>query len=109
MKIGLDIMGGDFAPQSTVKGAIMAAKQMGENQKIVLIGDEAAAREIIEQAGEDPAFFEYHHAPDVIGMGEHPAKVFAKKPNSSISRGFQLLKEGAIRSEEHTFELQSRP
>ncbi|HLW50920.1 MAG TPA: phosphate acyltransferase PlsX [Sphingobacteriaceae bacterium] len=96
MKIGLDIMGGDFAPQSTVQGAIMAAKQMGENQKIVLIGDEAAAREIIEQAGEDPAFFEYHHAPDVIGMGEHPAKVFAKKPNSSISRGFQLLKEGAI-------------
>ena len=96
MKIGLDIMGGDFAPQSTVKGAIMAAKQLEENQKIVLIGDEQAARQIIEQAGENPAFFEYYHAPDVIGMGEHPAKVFAKKPDSSISRGFQLLKDGAI-------------
>lgn len=96
MKIGLDIMGGDFAPESAVKGAIMAAKLMEEGQKIVLIGDEKAAKNIIEQAGEDPAFFEYHHAPDVIGMGEHPAKVFAKKPNSSISQGFNLLKEGAI-------------
>lgn len=96
MKIGLDIMGGDFAPQSTVNGAIMAAKLLEENQKIVLIGDEQAARAIIEQAGEDPAFFEYYHAPDVIGMGEHPAKAFSKKPDSSISRGFQLLKDGAI-------------
>ena len=96
MKIGLDIMGGDFAPQSTVNGAIMAAKLLEENQKIVLIGDEQAARAIIEQAGEDPAFFEYYHAPDVIGMGEHPAKAFSKKPDSSISRGFQLLKDGEI-------------
>lgn len=96
MKIGLDIMGGDFAPQSAVNGAIMAAKLLEENQKIVLIGDEQAARAIIEQAGEDPAFFEYYHAPDVIGMGEHPAKAFSKKPDSSISRGFQLLKDGVI-------------
>lgn len=96
MKIGLDIMGGDFAPEAIVKGAILAAKQLSTDQKIVLIGDRGAALNIIEQAGEDPAFFEYYHAPDTIGMGEHPTKALAKKPDASINRGFQLLKDGNI-------------
>lgn len=98
MKIGLDIMGGDFAPKAAIDGAILAAKLLPESQKLVLIGDEGIAVEHIEKAGEDPAFFEFVHAPDVIGMGEHPTKAIAQKPNSSISRGFQLLKEGVIDS-----------
>lgn len=98
MKIGLDILGGDFAPEATLKGAIWAAKQLSENQKIVLIGNQDIAKRHIEQAGGNPAFFEYVHAPDHIGMGEHPTKAIAHKPYSSISRGFQLLKEGAIDS-----------
>src|SRR5690606_3474664 len=83
---------------ATIQGAILAAKQLSEDQKIVLIGDQDIAKQHIEQAGENPAFFEYVHAPDLIGMGEHPTKAIAQKPNSSISRGFQLLKEGAIDS-----------
>ena len=98
MKIGLDILGGDFAPEATVQGAILAAKQLSEAEKIVLIGDQDIAKQRIEQAGGNPAFFEYVHAPDQIGMGEHPTKAIAQKPDSSISRGFQLLKEGAIDS-----------
>ena len=98
MKIGLDILGGDFAPEATIKGAILAAKELAEDQKIVLIGDQDIAKQHIEQAGENPAFFEYVHAPDRIGMGEHPTKAIAQKPDSSISRGFQLLKEGVIDS-----------
>ncbi|WP_257666253.1 phosphate acyltransferase PlsX [Parapedobacter tibetensis] len=98
MKIGLDILGGDFAPEATIQGAILASKQLSENQKIVLIGDQHIAKQRIEQAGENPAFFEYVHAPDNIGMGEHPTKAIAQKPNSSISKGFQLLKEGMIDS-----------
>lgn len=96
MKIGLDIMGGDFAPEATVHGAILAAKELPENQKVVLIGDQEKALSIIEQAGEDPAFFEFVHAPDTISMGEHPTKAFAKKPDSSIVKGFELLKNGDI-------------
>lgn len=98
MKIGLDIMGGDFAPEAAVKGAILAAKLLSEEQRIVLIGDQEIAYRLIEQAGEDPAFFDFVHAPDVITMGEHPTKAIAKKPNSSISRGFQLLQTGEIDS-----------
>lgn len=98
MRIGLDILGGDFAPEATIKGAILASKNLSEDQKIVLIGDQNIARQQIEQAGENPAFFEYVHAPDTIGMGEHPTKAIAQKPDSSISRGFQLLKDGSIDS-----------
>lgn len=98
MKIGLDILGGDFAPEATIQGAILASKQLSKEQKIVLIGDQDIAKQQIEQAGGNPAFFDYVHAPEVIGMGEHPTKAIAQKPNSSISRGFQLLKEGAIDS-----------
>src|SRR5690606_16788705 len=98
MKIGLDILGGDYAPKATIEGAILASKLLSEAQQIVLIGDQDLAKQYIEQAGEDPAFFDYVHAPDNIGMGEHPTKAIAQKPNSSISRGFQLLKEGAIDS-----------
>ncbi|RQP19398.1 phosphate acyltransferase PlsX [Parapedobacter defluvii] len=98
MKIGLDILGGDFAPEATIQGAILASKQLSKEQKIVLIGDQDIAKQQIEQAGENPAFFEYVHAPEIIGMGEHPTKAIAQKPNSSISRGFQLLKDGAIDS-----------
>ncbi len=98
MKIGLDILGGDFAPEATIKGAILASKQLSKAQKIVLIGDQDIAKQQIEQAGGNPAFFEFEHAPEIIGMGEHPTKAIAQKPNSSISRGFQLLKEGAIDS-----------
>ncbi len=98
MKIGLDILGGDFAPEATIQGAILASKHLSKEQKIVLIGDQEVAKQKIEQAGENPAFFEYVHAPEIIGMGEHPTKAITQKPNSSISRGFQLLKEGAIDS-----------
>jgi len=98
MKIGLDILGGDFAPEATIQGAILASKQLSKEQKIVLIGDQNIAKQQIEQAGGNPAFFEFEHAPEMIGMGEHPTKAIAQKPNSSISRGFQLLKEGVIDS-----------
>src|SRR5690606_29507499 len=74
----------------------LATKHLSGDETIVLIGDRDAALNIIEQAGEDPAFFEYHHAPDTIGMGEHPTKALAKKPDASINRGFQLLKDGQI-------------
>jgi len=96
MKIGLDIMGGDFAPEAAVKGAMLAAEVLPENQKIVLIGDKDVALKIIREAGGDPAFFEFVHAPDIISMGEHPTKAFTKKPNSSIVRGFEMLKNGEI-------------
>ncbi|WP_293914468.1 MULTISPECIES: phosphate acyltransferase PlsX [unclassified Sphingobacterium] len=98
MKIGLDILGGDFAPESTILGAIEAQKVLPAEQRIVLIGDEHAAKQRIQELGARIEDFDFVHAPDNIGMGEHPTKAIAKKPDSSIVRGFDLLKNGEIDS-----------
>ena len=96
MKIGLDIMGGDYAPQATVLGAIAAHKMLKPDQKLVLIGDQQVAEKILHEQNYDPGNFEFVHTTEMIEMGEHPAKAVMQKPNSSISLGFRLLKEGAI-------------
>ena len=96
MKIGIDIMGGDYAPQATVSGAVLAYKELPKEVKIVLIGDEAQILAELAKLGADPTNFEIVNAPEVIGMGEHPTKAFTQKPNSSIVVGFHLLKEGKI-------------
>src|ERR1700757_4430675 len=96
MKIGLDIMGGDFAPKATVLGAIEAHKALPEGQQLILIGDKDVALSILHENNYSPDHFEFVHTTEVIGMGEHPAKAVIKKADSSISVGFQLLKEGKI-------------
>jgi len=97
MKIGLDIMGGDFAPEAAVLGAILAHKALS-GPKLVLIGDKEAAVKILQENNYSPDNFEFVHTTEVIGMGEHPTKAIVQKPNSSISVGFKLLKEGAIQA-----------
>lgn len=96
MKIGIDIMGGDFAPDATISGAVLAYKELPESVKLVLIGDEGQIRDGLSAKGADETKFEIVHTTDVIGMGEHPTKAFAQKTNSSIAVGFNLLKEKKI-------------
>jgi glycerol-3-phosphate acyltransferase PlsX len=98
MKIGLDIMGGDYAPNATILGAIEAHKQLASNQHLVLIGDKEVALPILAANNFNPDLFEYVHTTDMIGMGDHPTKAILQNPNSSISLGFQLLKEGGLDS-----------
>lgn len=98
MKIGLDIMGGDYAPQATVLGAIAAHGALSEKEHLVLIGDKDVAVKILQENNFNPDLFEYVHTSEVIGMGEHPTKAVVQKPNSSISVGFQLLKTGDIQT-----------
>jgi len=98
MKIGLDIMGGDFAPKAIVLGAIAACKALSDNQKLVLIGDKEIALSILHENNFSPDHFEFVHTTDVIGMGEHPTKAVVQKPDSSISVGFRMLKEGEIQA-----------
>jgi len=98
MKIGLDFMGGDYAPKATVLGAIAAQQVLSPNQKIVLFGDTEQALPILAEQQIDASCFEFVHCTEVISMGEHPTKAITQKPNSSISVGFQYLKEGKIDS-----------
>jgi len=98
MKIGLDIMGGDYAPKANVLGAIAAHPLLSPNEQIVLIGDTQLIKPLISANGFDPELFEYVHTEEVIGMGEHPTKAIVQKPKSSISVGFNLLKNGELDS-----------
>ena len=96
MKIGLDIMGGDFAPANCMDGAIMALDSFPADVIMVLIGDSEKAKQHLKEKGVSEDQFEFVHAPDVIEMGEHPTKALAQKPQSSIAVGYKLLKENEI-------------
>ncbi len=98
MKIGLDILGGDFAPTNCLEGAILALESLPPSVTLVLIGDSDAAKKYFKAKKVDANKFEYVHATDVIEMGEHPTKALAQKPNSTIAVGYKLLKEGDIQS-----------
>ncbi len=96
MKIALDVMGGDFAPEATVMGAILAHKVFPPDVRLVLIGDENKIVEITKRENFDHKEFDIVHSEEVIGMGEHPAKAFSKKLKSSIVIGFGMLTQGHV-------------
>ncbi len=96
IRIGIDIMGGDFAPLKTIEGSILAAKDLSQNVELLLIGDKNIIEKELKIKNVDATSFEIIHAPEVIEMGDHPTKALLKKPQSSISVGFQLLKKNKI-------------
>src|ERR1044072_5421587 len=96
MKIGFDILGGDFAPKNCLEGAVMAATELPAEVKLVLIGDSDLAKDYFAKNGVNPDQFEYVHSAEVIEMGEHPTKAFSQKPNSTISIAYKLLKDRKI-------------
>lgn len=91
MRIGFDIMGGDYAPLEAVKGAILAQKELPSDVRLVLIGDEQAAKKILEENGASASDFDFVHTTEVIEMGEHPTKAISKKRDSSLAVGFGML------------------
>jgi glycerol-3-phosphate acyltransferase PlsX len=96
MKVGLDVMGGDFAPKATIMGAILAHKELPSTVRIVLLGDEAIILQALQEENADPANFDIVHADEVIEMGEHPTKALVRKPKSSIAIGYNMLQSGEL-------------
>lgn len=97
MRIAVDAMGGDFAPEAIVEGVLMAAADVSEQVTIVLIGKQTTIQALVKKHGtESVANVELVNADDVIDMSEHPTKALSQKPNSSIGVGFKLLKEGRV-------------
>jgi glycerol-3-phosphate acyltransferase PlsX len=98
MRIGLDVMGGDFAPDAIIEGAVDSLKHLLEDEKLVLIGDEVSIHRKLNEMQVEPSLFEIVHTSQVIEMGDHPAKAFSQKKDSSISVGYGMLKNGALDS-----------
>jgi phosphate acyltransferase len=97
MRIAVDAMGGDFAPEAIVEGVLRAAADVSERITIVLVGKQAVIQALLEKQGtQSVAGIEVVNADDVIDMSEHPTKALSQKPNSSIGVGFKLLKEKQV-------------
>ena len=96
IRIGLDVMGGDFAPKTTIEGALLANKELADIADIILIGDQKIIYSELDARHVSRKLFEIIHADEKIEMHDHPTKAFLKKPKSSISVGFKHLKKGGI-------------
>lgn len=94
MKIILDAMGGDNAPEAPVLGAIEAAKTYGS--EITLVGRGAEILEVLKKHNVDdlPDGVEIANADDVVDMHDDPAKVLHKRKTSSMVIGLRMLAEG---------------
>lgn len=96
IRIGIDAMGGDFAPQTVVLGAIQAASKLAEGSRIVLFGDKERIEKILAQENCPADHFDIVPTSEVIEMGDNPTQAFSKKTDSSIVVGFRYLLEGKI-------------
>ena len=95
MKIGLDIMGGDYAPAEAIKGVQEYFEQVPDSSvHLLLIGDAVTAAPYLSSLEPYHHRFTFIEAPEVIGMHEHPTKALKEKPNSRIAIGFGLLLQG---------------
>lgn len=94
IKIGLDMMGGDFAPLEAVKGVAAFFAENKIDVHLVLIGDEEKIKAVAAINNIPAAGYSIVHAPEVIEMHEHPTKALKEKQRSSIAIGFHLLATG---------------
>ena len=96
MNIGLDMMGGDFAPLEAIKGLKLYLSIAPLNAKVFCIGNKEQIVSILHEHEIDLSVIEIIPSTQVIGYNEHPTKALKEKTDSSISIGFQQLASGKI-------------
>src|SRR4051812_11649478 len=89
MRIALDAMGGDYAPEPIVAGAVQAVADDPE-LRVILVGDQNQVEPLLASAGNRDRL-EVFHCTQAVGMEESPVVALRKKPDNSISRSWQLL------------------
>jgi len=92
MRIALDAMGGDKAPEVTLQGALEAAKTWGHN--VVLVGPKSKLEPELKRFNRSNLPVTIEEASEIVGMSEAPAEACRNKPNSSIMVGARLVAEG---------------
>ena len=91
LRIGIDAMGGDYAPDAVVKGVVEAIPLLDEGSQVVLFGDKERIEELLKAEGYEGERVEIVATTEVITMHDHPAKAFQTKADSSIRVGFEHL------------------
>ena len=94
MIIGLDMMGGDFAPREAVKGIHLYFSETKSPATLLLTGDEAQINPLLQEFNIPADRVKVVHTSQVIDMNEHPTKALKEKQDSSIAVGFYLLATG---------------
>lgn len=92
MKIALDAMSGDYAPYSTIRGAIEALKE-NEKIKIILVGKENIIEEELRKYSYDKERIEIKNASEIITMNDDPVKAIKQKKDSSMNICLDLVKD----------------
>jgi glycerol-3-phosphate acyltransferase PlsX len=96
MNIGLDMMGGDFAPLEAVKGVAQYFSEQDQPASLCLIGDQPAIEQLLTEHNVPADHIRIIPSEEVIGMHEHPTKALKEKQRSSIAIGFHLLASGKM-------------
>lgn len=86
MRLAIDVMGGDYAPDAVVRGCIQALPSLGQGDELILVGPEALIRAQLASLGARDDRLSIEHADEVIGMDESPAMAVRTKRRSSIVR-----------------------
>lgn len=95
MRLALDAMGGDYAPGPIVAGALHAVQSV-EDLSVILVGVQDEVEKALQEAGGPHERLEIFHAPEVVGMEESPTTAMKRKPDNSILKSWQLLKEEKV-------------
>jgi glycerol-3-phosphate acyltransferase PlsX len=92
MRIGIDIMGGDYSPEAAIEGSLLANEELSSDVEIILIGDRQLIKTYAAEKSYDISSFEIIHTEHSLSMGDHPLKALKKTPGASIFLGQKLLK-----------------
>ena len=95
VKVALDALGGDFAPDVVIEGAVNAVNK-NANLHVVLCGPEAEVKAKLEKLGYAGKGISVVDAPDPVAMDEHPVEVLKKKPHSGLVTCVALQKKGMV-------------
>jgi len=96
LNIAVDAMGGDYAPEAAIQGAMWAHSELGV--EVTLVGDRGLIAKQLEKGLSTDNGIQIHHCSEVVGMDESPLKILRQKKDASISVAFELMKSGKVQA-----------
>jgi len=111
MRLAVDVMGGDHAPDAILAGCFRAldpaSRAIPEDGRLVLVGDRDTILDVAKEHGVDPNAFDLVHTTQIIAMGESPAKAVRSKPDSSIVKSAAMGSHKTAGTPEHAHAMLS--
>jgi glycerol-3-phosphate acyltransferase PlsX len=96
LKIAIDAMGGDLAPQNEVTGAVQALREADNRFEVVFVGRQKEIQDALDRHHADDVSYSIVHATEVINMHDVPLAALKAKKDSSIVVGMTLLRKGTV-------------